>query len=359
MSTEGKNIHVSITTGTIVRIILFIILGFLLYKIKHLIFLLIVAIVIATFADAVANKLRKYKVNRTLGVVIVFIILLLGMAAITYAVVPTLFNELTHALTQLSRYVPQDKLKALIDPNAIKNINNFVNTIGNEVPVSQVATSTKALINSVSGAFYGTVQTLFGSLTNLIVIFVLAFYLSIQEKGIENFLKLIMPLKYEEYVVDLWNRSARKIAHWIRGQMVLAVMMAIITFAFLYLMGVQYALILSILTLVCELIPFGMIFATIPAVLAGFTTGGFQMGLIVLGFYILLQQIEAYVFVPLINKRTTGISPLMVILALLIGAELAGFWGLVLAMPVSLFVLEFMNDTHTKKEELRKLTQSE
>ena len=58
---------------------------------------------------------------------------------------------------------------------------------------------------------------------------------------------------------------------------------------------------------------------------------------------------------PLMNKKTTGISPLMVILALLIGGQLAGFWGLVLAMPISLFLLELMNDVETKKDLIRKL----
>jgi predicted PurR-regulated permease PerM len=54
----------------------------------------------------------------------------------------------------------------------------------------------------------------------------------------------------------------------------------------------------------------------------------------------------------------TGISPLMVILALLIGAQLAGFWGLILAMPVAIFLLEIMNDVETKKDSIRKLTEN-
>ena len=196
---------------------------------------------------------------------------------------------------------------------------------------------------------------MFGSLANLVLIFVLSFYLSIQERGIEGFLKIVVPLKYEVYILDLWQRSTRKITLWFRGQMLLAILIAIITFVVLYLLNVPYALILAILTMVCELIPFGMIFATIPAALAGFSSGGLQLGLIVILFYFLLQQLEGYVFVPLMNKKTTGISPLMVILALLIGGQLAGFWGLVLAMPISLFLLELMNDVETKKDLIRKL----
>lgn len=357
MTNEGKSINVTVTTSTILRVILFIALGFLLFKIKDILFLLLVSIVIASFIDAVADKLKKYKIPRTLTVITVFVLLILIFAAIVYAVVPTLFSEITTAINNLAKYVPQDKLQAIIDPNLVKNIDSFVNTIGSDqAPVSQFASSTKALINSVSGAFYGTIQTLFGSLANLVLLFVLSFYLSIQEGGIESFLKLITPIKYEHYVVGLWQRSARKIALWIRGQMLLAVIIAIITFVVLSILNVPYALILSLITLICELIPFGMIFATIPAALAGFTSGGVELGLIIVLFYFLLQQLEGYVFVPLINKKMTGISPLMVILALLIGAKLAGFWGLILAMPVALFLLEIMNDVENKKDSIRKLT---
>ena len=65
-----------------------------------------------------------------------------------------------------------------------------------------------------------------------------------------------MPPKYEEYVIGLWNRSSRKIALWLRGQMMLALSIAIVTFIVLSVLDIPYALILSLLTLVCEMIPF-------------------------------------------------------------------------------------------------------
>lgn len=359
MSMDGKAIQVNITTSTILKVFILSALVFLLYKIKGVLFLVLVSIVIATFVDAIARRLKRYKVPRTFSVVAIFILLIIFLSAVMYAVIPTLFSELSRALTEISQYIPEGRLQAIIDPGTIKNIDGFIQTVGVQVPSSQFASTTKALLSGVSGAFYGTVQAVFGSVANFLLILVLSFYLSVQERGIENFLKLVIPLKYESYVVGLWNRTARKIAYWLRGQVLLAIMMAIITFVILYFLNVPYALILSLITLLCELIPFGMIFATIPAVLAGFSAGGTQLGLIVLLVYFLLQQAESYIFVPLINQRTTGISPLMVILALLIGAQLAGFWGLVLAMPVALFCLELMNDMESRKEVLRSTINSQ
>lgn len=356
MSTDSRIFNVQITTSTILKVIALLFLGYLLYRIKDLLFILLVAIVIASFVDAIARALKKYKIPRTVSVIMVFIIMLLALAAIIYAIIPTLFNELTNALKALSQIIPEDKLPAIIDPNIISNIDAFINNIGTDASSAEVATNTGNIISGISGAFFATIQTFFGSLANLVLIFVLSFYLSIQEKGIEGFLRLIMPIKYEEYVIGLWNRSSRKIALWIRGQMMLALSIAIVTFIVLSVLDIPYALILSLLTLVCEMIPFGMIFATIPSVLVALSFGGLQLGLIVLLFYFLLQQLEGYVLVPLINRSITGISPLMVILSILIGARLAGFWGLILAMPVALFLLELMNDVETKKDSLRKLS---
>ena len=127
MTNEGKSINVTVTTSTILRVILFIALGFLLFKIKDILFLLLVSIVIASFIDAVADKLKKYKIPRTLTVITVFVLLILIFAAIVYAVVPTLFSQITAAINNLAKYVPQDKLQAIIDPNLVKNIDSFVN----------------------------------------------------------------------------------------------------------------------------------------------------------------------------------------------------------------------------------------
>jgi len=127
MSLDHKSIHVNITTGTILRIILFIVLGFLLYKIRNLLFLLLVSIVIASFVDAIAHRLKRYKFPRTLSVVLVFLFMIIGLLGIAYIVLPTLFSEISHALNTLVKYVPADKLQTIIDPNAIKSINNFIN----------------------------------------------------------------------------------------------------------------------------------------------------------------------------------------------------------------------------------------
>ncbi|KKP72909.1 MAG: Permease [Candidatus Nomurabacteria bacterium GW2011_GWB1_35_20] len=189
----------------------------------------------------------------------------------------------------------------------------------------------------------------FGSVFNVILIVLISFYLSIQEKGIEKFLRIILPIKYEEYAVDLWERSRRKIALWMKGQMLLGILITILTYLMLSLMGIQYALLLALIAGIMELVPYGILVALIPAFSFSYLSGGLSSALMVTGAYIILHQFEVFLFSPLVIKSVVGLSPLVVIIAAVVGFELGGFWGLVLAIPVAVFIMELVSDLEKKK----------
>ena len=131
--------------------------------------------------------------------------------------------------------------------------------------------------------------------------------------------------------------------------MLLGLIVGLLAFIGLAILGVQYALLLAIVVAVFELVPFGMILAAVPAIAISFVDGGVSLGIMVTVLFVVLQQFENYILVPLIIKRSTGLPPLVVILSLLVGAKLAGFWGVILAVPVAVFLLEFLTDLEIKK----------
>jgi predicted PurR-regulated permease PerM len=106
---------------------------------------------------------------------------------------------------------------------------------------------------------------------------------------------------------------------------------------------------IAIITGIAEIIPFGLAFATIPAVLFAIIGGGVLLGFKVLIFYIILQQVENYVLGPAIVKKVVGIPPLIVLVSFLIGITLAGFWGALLAMPIAVLVLEYLGDVEKSR----------
>ena len=189
---------------------------------------------------------------------------------------------------------------------------------------------------------------------NLLLIFIVSFYLSITEKGIESFLRIVTPDVHKEYLVGLWQRTERKIGLWVQGQMLMGIIVGVLAYLGLTIIGVKYSLVLALIVMIAELVPFGLVIATIPAILFAYLDGGVALSAVTLGFYLILGQFETYLIYPLIVKRATGISPLVVILSVLIGGELAGIWGVFLAVPVAVCLLEFFDDFEKKKTNDRK-----
>ena len=188
---------------------------------------------------------------------------------------------------------------------------------------------------------------------NLLLILIISFYLSITDKGIENFLRIVTPDVHEEYVIGLWQRTEHKIGLWMQGQMLMGIIVGVLAYLGLTIIGVKYSLVLALTVIIAELVPFGLIVATIPAILFAYLDGGVAVSAITLGFYLILGQFETYLIYPLIVKKATGISPLVVILSVLIGAELAGIWGVFLAVPMAVCLLEFLDDLEKKKIKAR------
>ncbi len=182
----------------------------------------------------------------------------------------------------------------------------------------------------------------------LIVVF--SFYFSVQETGVDDFLRVVTPVKEQAYVLHLWKRSQEKIGKWMQGQLILALIVGVLLYLGLTVLGVPHALLLAILAAVFELIPvFGQILAAIPALAIGFGAGGATEALLVVGLYVLVQQFEAHLIYPVVVKKVVGVPPLLVILALLIGFKLFGFLGVLLSVPIAGAIQEFVSDVDREK----------
>ncbi|MDP3726617.1 MAG: AI-2E family transporter, partial [bacterium] len=183
--------------------------------------------------------------------------------------------------------------------------------------------------------------------------------LSVQEKGIETFLRLVSPLRHEKRIISLWHRSQTKIGLWMQGQLLLGLIVGILVYLGLTILGVPYAFLLAVLSAVFEIIPmFGPILASVPAIALGFTES-ISLGLMVFGLYVIIQQFENHLIYPLVVRKVVGVSPILVIISLVIGAKLAGFLGILLAVPVAAALMELADDMQKEKIKEEKLLEEE
>ena len=137
-----------------------------------------------------------------------------------------------------------------------------------------------------------------------------------------------------------------------QGQFVLGLIVGVLIYLGLTILGVQYSLLLAILAAIFELIPFGLILAAIPAIVLAFLQDP-TLGFWVIVFYVVVQQLENNILVPIVMGKTIGLNPVVVILALLVGANLAGIAGMIIAVPVATIIVEVLDDMAKKKESRR------
>ena len=349
MPEEPRTHVVKIETKTILQVVGILLLLWVLYIIRDLVLVLLTSVVIASFIESVVQHFQKYKIPRTFAVVIVYIVSIILLVGLFYIFVPILLAQVSALVQSLGDYVPQNSFLQSFQVANISSTQHLIGDISANASLGSIIASTQALVNNVSNGFVQTVSLVFGGLLNVIMIAVITFYLSVQEHGIEYFLRVITPIKQEEYIMKLWKRAERKIGLWMQGQLLLGVLIGVMVFLGLTILRVKYALVVALLSAVMELIPFGIILAGLVAVVFAYIDGGIGLSFRVFILYLIVQQFENYLIAPLIVNKVIGISPLVVVLSLLIGAELAGLWGILLGIPVAVCFLEYLSDIESGK----------
>ncbi|MEK7596151.1 MAG: AI-2E family transporter [Patescibacteria group bacterium] len=335
---------IEITTGTIVRALLLILLTVFLYRIREIVGVVLLAVVLASAIDPAARWLAHYRVPRVLSVIFVYFLTFFVLASAFYIIVPPLFSELSDFTVQLPSYFKSDASNQYLMkffPELPSSLSDYF---------SDIFPTLNEPFQKAVGGFFETASSVFGGALSLVLIIVFSFYLAVQEDGIERFLRIIAPKEEEPYILDLWSRSRKKIGRWLQGQILLGVLVGVLVFLGLTILQVKHALLLAILSAIFELIPvFGPIMAAIPAVAIAFIQKPI-LGLLVLAFYVIVQQFENHLIYPLVVKKTVGVNSILVILSLVIGGKIAGFFGLILAVPIAAVLMEIADDIAKSKK---------
>lgn len=341
---ELRNVKINISFGTIAKVALVVGVIMALYFLRDIVLLLLTAVVMASAIDPAASWFVKRGVPRALGVLAIYLITLGIIFGTLFFFVPPLFKDFSNIAFKIPA-----QLSSFVESNqSWRAVMDLAGNFSTKVTVQEVIN--KGVMESpVPLNMFDLTKLLFSSLVDLGLLIVVSFYLAVQKNGVENFLRIIIPAKHEEYIINLWQRTEIKIGRWMQGQVLLAVIIGPLVYLGLSLFQVEYALTLAIIAAVFELIPiFGPILAAVPAVVLAFGNSAL-LGIIIIAFYTIVQQFENHLLYPLVVKKIVGINPLVVIISLLVGYQLAGFWGIVLAIPLATLLMEFVNDLEKDK----------
>jgi predicted PurR-regulated permease PerM len=337
-----------ITTGSWVRLALVALVVYALFLVSEFILVVIAAIVIASAIEPAVVWAKRRNIPRLPTVLLVYLFSALVLAGLFYFLLLPLIGEMSSFIRTLTVY-SNSLANGGVLSEMFKNQNIFS---GLDTPI--IIRELSSYLNTFSGflsrGIFSSLSLIFGSIFNFVLILILSFYLVVQEDGISKFLKIITPLKQEQYVIGLWRRSQTKIGLWMQGQLLSSALVALIVYIGLLVIGVPHALLLAVLAGVFELIPlFGATLAAIPALFVAYTWGGMGTTLLVAGLYIIVQQLEGNLIYPLVVKKVVGVPPIISIIALVIGGTLAGFLGVLVSVPVAAAVMELISDLEARK----------
>jgi len=335
---------VEISTGTIMRVVFVLGLAFLLYLLIDLIFIILTAVVLASAVEPVTKWLGHYKISRVWAVLLVCVTSFAFIFSFLYLFIPPLFAD----ISQLTNTLP-DRIEDVTTFNNLSPFANFTGGVSPSFSLESILVQIQTALADLSAGTLTTASTIFGGAFSFVIIMVLSFYLAVQDRGIENFLRIIIPLQYESYAIDLWKRSQYKIGQWMKGQLLLGLIVGVLVYIGLSILGIPYALPLAILAALFELIPyFGPILSAIPAIALAFIDST-TAGLLTIGLYLIIQQFENHLIYPLVVKKIVGVPAIIVIISLIVGGQLAGFLGMLIAIPMATVIMEMARDAERYK----------
>jgi predicted PurR-regulated permease PerM len=314
---------------------------------EALLLVYISALIAMGFSPIVGVLERVRGVPRWLAILVIYLVIvavlvliglliippLVAQAATLWAKIPTYFNE-------FQTYLIKHKL--------------MLHRVTLEEAVQSAPTGTGG--NAV-GSVLVAISSLIGGVFGFITVLILSFYLLIEAQSMFDALIRFVPAGRRADVATASRQAVIKVSAWLRAQFVLSGVMGVFATIGLYLLGVPYFYVIALIAAIGETIPIvGPIIGGFTAVAVAITVSP-KLALTVGVYFLVLHQLEANVLVPKIMERRVGVSPVVVMVALLIGGALWGLVGAILAIPtaaiISVIVSEFAGEEDVRIQRIR------
>ena len=334
--------HVEVGTKILLRFLLIaLVLGFL-YLIRDVVFLIFLSVLTSAALAPAVTRFKRFGLSRTPAVIVVYSILFFGVIALISFFVPVFFDEVRQFVANWPAY-------SVHLNQILGSLESYLHPLGIAFEKESFFGNIEQNVGSGFTGIFSTTVSFFSGLISVFGFFFLSVYLSLEEKGIEKFFLLVTPDRYHRYALSLAERMQGKVSQWLFGQLLLMIIVFAMYYIGLTLLGIPYALAVAFFGGLMEIIPYiGPIIAGFPAVILGLLISPVT-GLSVLAFYVIAHQLEGHIIAPQVLKRSIGLSPVVLIIAALIGAKLGGPLGILLSIPTSMVLSVFVEDFLEKK----------
>jgi len=306
---------IEISQRTIIFTVFFLLGLVFLFQIRYILLFLFIALIFMSALSPLVDRLEKYRIPRGLSTVVLYILIWAFISFSVASLVPPLVEQSARFLNRL----PQDVERL---------------TQG-RFDLSLLQPQLSALPQNLFKIIVGT----FNNVVGLFTLTVIVYYLILERKNLHKYLLFLFGNNGREERAEAFiNQLEKKLGGWVRGQLLLMLFVGILSYVGLLFLGIDYAMPLAFLAGILEIVPnIGPTLSAVPAILVALGSSPI-LALAVGALYFAIQQIENNFLVPKVMSKAVGLSPLVVIIALLVGLKLAGIAGAILAIPTVLLL---------------------
>ncbi|MBC7320717.1 AI-2E family transporter [bacterium] len=308
-----------------------------LYEVRSIVLLFFITGSLAYIINPTITKFaHKLRLKKGLAIGIFYIMIISPIIAILVLILPILGNQIMSLVRDIPKYyeVLTDSLRHLQDtvqtnPEMQRLLDSFLTSIQPRIENYLATIGVKA---------FNFIVTLTNSIFTLILAIVLNFYFLIDMENIEKWFMNILPENIKDKTLNALKEINVSFKSFLKAQAILCLFVGIADGLGAWMLGVNYALILGIIAGFTEIIPYlGPFLGAVPAIVIALTISPWK-ALEIAIWYLVVQQIEAHFVVPNVMGKTMGLHPLTVIFSLLVFGKLLGFWGVILAVPISAII---------------------
>jgi len=299
------------------------VLGFL----KTVLLPFVIALIVSYVLNPIVNALNRRKVPRTVAVLLIYAMFALSVTVVLMNVIPVFVTQ----LTELNEHLPEVTMRAqsmIIDLNR----NDFLPESIRMGINNALYEAEQQLAASIAG-IVGRIGSTVGAVFVAFVIPFLAFYMLKDMQLIEKTVLTFVPTNHKRRMIRLVTDIDKALGNYIRGQFIVCVIIGLFAYVGYWMIGIPYPLLLAALVGIFNIVPYlGPFIGAAPAIVVA-STVSLKMVLLVVVVNFACQILESNIVSPQVVGRSLHMHPLMIIFALLVGGELGGVVGLILAVP--------------------------
>lgn len=307
---------IEISSRTIIFTIFFLLSLWILWTIRELVYALCFAFIFMSALKPGVGYLSRW-IPRGISAFIIFAFTIGSIVFLIRFIFPPIVNEAVVFITNLPELMARTfpALASLIDIKSVVQ-----------------------LLPNITDNAFKVVTGVFSNIFFIMSVLFFTYYFLLEEQFLESFISKFVSNNKSKRIVDVISKIEKRMSAWVWGELTLMLIIGMTTFIGLLFLGVKFTLSLAVIAGILEVIPIiGPILSAVPAFFVA-TAISPVLGGATIVLYIIIQQLENNLIVPVVMRRAVGINPVLTLIALSVGGKLGGLFGIILSVPIALVI---------------------